>query len=67
MDDALSQGPQIITRHGEEVVIIIAYDQFRKMTFSEQKLSDFFRNSPLVGEDLDLTRDKSALREEMVL
>ena len=67
VDDALSQGPQIITRRGVEVAIVISYDQFKKMTASEQKLSDFFRSSPLVGEDLDLTRDKSAIREEIAL
>lgn len=67
MDDALSQGPQIITRHGEKVVIVIAYEQIKKMTVSEQELSDFFRSSPLVGEDLDLSRDKSAVREEITL
>ena len=67
VDDAISQGPQVITRHGVEVVIVIAYEQFRKMTASEQKLSDYFRNSPLVGEELDLTRDKSATRDEMTL
>lgn len=67
VDDALSQGPQIITRRGEEVVIVIAYEQFKKMTVSEQKLSEFFRSSPLVGEELDLTRDVSAIREEIAL
>lgn len=67
VDDALSQGPQIITRRGVEVVIVIAYEQFKKMTVSEQKLSDFFRSSPFVDEDLDLTRDKSAIREEITL
>lgn len=67
VDDALSQGPQIITRRGVEVVIVIAYEQFKKMNVSEQKLSDFFRSSPLVGEDLDLTRDKSAARDDLTL
>jgi antitoxin Phd len=67
VDDALNQGPQIITRHGVEVVIVIAYEQFKKMNLSEQKLSDFFRRSPLVGVDLDLTRDKSAIREDLTL
>jgi prevent-host-death family protein len=67
VDDALKDGPQIITRRGVEVVIVIAYEQFQKMTASDQKLSDFFRNSPLAGGDLDLTRDKSVIREEITL
>lgn len=67
VDEAVKQGPQIITRHGVEVAIVIAYDQFQKLTAAEQKLSDFFRNSPLVEEELDLMRGKSNIREEMTL
>ena len=67
VEEALSQGPQIITRRGVKVVIVIAYEQFQKMTASEQKPSDFFRNSPLAGQELNLTRDKSAIREELTL
>jgi antitoxin Phd len=67
VDAALNQGPQIITRHGKEVVIVIGYERFRKMTAPNQKLSDFFLNSPLVDEELDLTRDKSAIRDEISL
>jgi antitoxin Phd len=67
VDAALNQGPQIITRHGKEVVIVIGYERFRKMIAPHQKLSDFFLNSPLVDEELDLTRDKSAIRDEISL
>ena len=67
VDAALNQGPQIITRHGKEVVIVIGYERFKIMTSSDQKLSDFFRNSPLAGEELDLTRDTSPLRDEISL
>lgn len=65
VDDALNKGPQIITRRGVEVAIVIAYEHYRKITASDQKLSDFFRSSPLVGEELDFTRDKSPIREEI--
>jgi len=67
VDEAISDGPQIITRRGIEVVIVIAYEQFKKMAASEEKLSDFFKNSPLASEELDLSRDKSAVRDEMKL
>ena len=67
VDDAIRDGPQIITRRGVEVVIVIAYEQFQKMTASDQKMSDFFRNSPLKSEELDLSRDKSVIREQIKL
>ena len=67
VEEALNEGPQIITRRGVEVVVVIAYEQYRKMTAPQQKLSDFFRNSPLVGAELDLSRDESPIRDEITL
>jgi len=67
VDEAISDGPQIITRRGIEVVIVIAYEQFKKMAASEEKLSDFFKKSPLAGEELDLSRDRSVVRDEIKL
>lgn len=34
---------------------------------SQQKLSDFFQNSPLAGVEIDLERDKNLFRENFVL
>jgi len=67
VDEAIRQGPQIITRHGVEVAIVLSYEDYRRMMASQEKLSDFFRNSPLAGADLDLSRDTSPVREEVTL
>jgi len=67
VDQALNKGPQVITRHGVEVVIVIAYEQYRQTMASQQKLSEFFSNSPLADVELDLTRDKSDSRDEIEL
>lgn len=67
IDDAVEHGPQIITRRGNEVVIVLSYDEYRKLTASKQKLSEFFRQSPLAEVELDLTRDKSEIRNEFAL
>lgn len=64
VDEAIRQGPQIITRHGVEVAIVLSYDEYRRIMASQEKLSDFFRKSPLAGADLELARDKSLWREE---
>jgi len=58
---ALRQGPQLITRHGEKTVVVVAYTEFEKMRKSQGKLSEFFRASPLAG--VDLSRDKSRPRD----
>ncbi|KAF0107516.1 MAG: prevent-host-death family protein [Anaerolineaceae bacterium] len=58
---ALRQGPQLITRHGEKTVVVVAYTEFEKLRKSQGKLSEFFRASPLAG--VDLNRDKSLPRD----
>jgi antitoxin Phd len=67
VDDAVNSGPQIITKHGVEVAIVISYESYQKMIASRGRLSDFFRESPLVGLDLDLARDKSDARRAIEL
>jgi antitoxin Phd len=62
---ALSQGPQLITRHGEKTVVVVAYAEYEKMRKSQEKLSAFFHTSPLA--DVDLTRDQSLPREGIKL
>lgn len=63
VEDAVSNGPQIITKHGVEVAIVISFADYQKMIATRGKLSTFFRDSPLVGIELDLTRDKSDARK----
>jgi len=67
VEEALKHGPQVITKRGKETVIVLSYADYRKMMLTQKKLSDFFRESPLVGIDLDLTRDTSLTRTDVAL
>jgi prevent-host-death family protein len=67
VEAALTHGPQVISRRGQETAIVLSYMDYRKLLLSQQKLSDFFRESPLVGLDLDLQRDTSPNREDVAL
>ena len=67
VDEAIKHGPQIITKRGVETVIVLSYAEYRKVMLNKKKLSNFFRESPLAGVDLDLRRDKSGLRANIVL
>jgi antitoxin Phd len=67
LNEALIDGPQIVTRHGVEVVVILSYDQYRQLTVPRQRLSEFFRRSPLAETELDLRRDSSSIRNEFNL
>ena len=67
IDKAIDEGAQVITRRGVEVAIVLSYAEYRQMIASKKKISEFFRESPLVEEDLNLTRDKSDVREDIAL
>jgi prevent-host-death family protein len=67
VEEALKHGPQVITRRGVETAIVLSYTEYRKLALNQKKLSDFFRESPLAGVDLDLTRDTSSRRSDIVL
>lgn len=61
VDDALNEGPQIITRRGQQVVVVLSFDAYQRLTGGDESLYDFLRISPLAGMELDLTRDESPI------
>ena len=63
VDKALAEGPQVVTRRGQEVVVVVAKDEFTRLRKSRPGLVEFFRKSPLVGVDLDLEHDRSLPRD----
>ena len=63
IDLALEQEPQIITRRGKKVVVIVSYVEYMRRKKPQSKLSEFFRSSPLTKVDLDLDRNKNLPRE----
>lgn len=67
VEAALTDGPQVITRRGAETAIVLSYADYRKLLLAQKKLSDFFRESPLVGVELDLTRDSGPARSDLAL
>ena len=63
---ARTEGPQLITRQGKEAVVVISdeqYGEFVGRSHQPQSLVQFFRESPLVGLDLELEREKDEGRD----
>ncbi len=63
VDSAQNDGPQIVTRHGKEAVVILAIEDYRKLNRPASDLVTFLRSSPLVDIELDLVRDKTLSRD----
>jgi prevent-host-death family protein len=53
---AREEGPQTITVHGTDAAVVVSAEQYAKLARRKGTLVDFFRKSPLVGAELDLTR-----------
>lgn len=66
VERAQHDGPQLVTRRGEEAVFVVAAEQFRELMrrHGGQDLVRFFHNSPLVDLPGDwFQRDADAGRD----
>jgi antitoxin Phd len=59
VERALKRGPQVVTRHGKNVVVILPYEQFAEGAGADFK--EFLLSAPL--EKLDLVRQVHMPRE----
>jgi antitoxin Phd len=61
VDEALENGPQVITRRGVETAVLISYAEYRRLRARQGSLSEFFRSFPLVDEEIDLARERTPI------
>jgi prevent-host-death family protein len=61
----LEEGPQVVTKHGEEVVVVVPVEEFRRMSGDGEKKMDFkeFLMSAPDLRVLDLERPKEFPRD----
>jgi prevent-host-death family protein len=62
VDCSIKDGPQMVTRHGEEAVVVVAADEFRRLSGQTPRLLDCLLNAPR-GEPLALERSAEAIRD----
>jgi len=62
---AIKEGPQQVTKRGEPAVVIIAHAEFLKLGRRKKNRSfvALIRTSPMIGAELDLTRQRDSGRE----
>jgi len=59
---ALEGGPQVVTRHGQEVVVVVAAEEFRRLTGKKPDLKEVLLSGPPL-DDLELERSRELPRE----
>jgi prevent-host-death family protein len=52
---ARTEGPQVVTRHGEEIAVVIDIAAYRHLTGETAEFKDYLQSGPDF-DDLDLTR-----------
>ncbi len=60
---ASEEGPQTVTKHGKDSVVVLSAEDYRKLEQPKTSLVEFFRDSPLSKIEIDLKRDKSPSRQ----
>jgi len=63
VETARQQGPQIVTRHGKEAVVVLSIKDYKRLTKPKTNLIQFFKHSPLAEEEIDLSRSKDMPRD----
>lgn len=65
VDDAISSGPQTITRHGEEAVVVLSAAEYRRLTKAKKHKSfkDWILSGPTVDGGLEAPRQTDLPRD----
>jgi prevent-host-death family protein len=58
---AQRDGPQVVTRHGSEVAVVIAAEEFHRLSKDKGAFKDFLSSGP-DWDMLDLPRDRTPAR-----
>jgi antitoxin Phd len=64
VEQALHAGPQVVTRRGEAVVVVVSMETWRQLVEPPPSFKDYLRAAPLEG--LELQRDVGE-RSDVVL
>jgi antitoxin Phd len=64
---ARQRGPQLVTRHGREEVVVIAVEEYRRLARRQRSFVAFMRESPLTDAlaagEIELTRSRDQPRD----
>jgi antitoxin Phd len=62
VERATTDGPQRVTKHGKETVVILAIRDWQKLEGNKQSIAEFFLSSPLSASELEFKRDQTVVR-----
>jgi prevent-host-death family protein len=61
---ARADGPQVVTKHGEEVAVVVSIEEYRRLTDELPSFKDFLLAAPdLDALDIDGSRERARVVE----
>jgi prevent-host-death family protein len=63
VEKAQSEGPQFVTKHGKESVVVLSVEDYQRIIKPKSNLFRFIQSSPLSKISFDIERDKSVSRD----
>jgi prevent-host-death family protein len=61
---ARADGPQVVTRHGEEVAVVVSIEEYRRLTDELPSFKDFLLAAPdLEALEIDRSREQARIVE----
>lgn len=63
VDKAMHNNPQFVTKHGNNAVVVMSFEDYKKFTKPKNDLVSFLRNSPLVEANIEITRNNDLPRD----
>ena len=63
VEQAQDNGPQIVTKRGEDAVVVISINEYKKLIKPTNNIVNFFQKSPLSQYDIDLDRNTDIPRD----
>jgi prevent-host-death family protein len=63
VEKAQFEGPQFVTKHGKETVVVLSMEEYQKIVKPKSNLFQFIQASPLLKTSIIIERDKSIARD----
>lgn len=63
VEKAQHEGPQFVTKHGKESVVVLSVEAYKKILTPNSNLFQFIQTSPLSETKITIERDKSLGRD----
>jgi prevent-host-death family protein len=61
---ALAEGPQVVTKHGEEVAVVVSIEEYRRLTDELPSFKQFLLAAPdLDALEIDRSRERARVVE----